>query len=433
MATRAALLVCAGLTVFVPPAIAQTVGGFVEFDNITYWRRPDTARINARNQGILQLEVRHAASDLAQVFAAVEIRNDQADPGRNRVFLDEAYVSLFLGDFDVRVGKQIYAWGRADAVNPTDNLSVWDYSDVLDTDDEKIGAVSLRVKYYLGAWNLEGVLVPSFTPSVLPTPTSRWWPTLPDSIANPAFPQARSPTLAATYEAGEPRRPDEGAPSTQYAFRLSGTVRGWDVALSWFDGFDDLPGVETTVSLDPAAGTATVRFVPQYDRRRSIGVDFATTIGDVGFHGEGAYHITADRSGVDPVIDDPYVQYVLGLDYTFGDVLPDKDLFVLIEWVQEIQVPARNTSPATTDLNHVLRQSVIAKADLRLSEFATVGVEGVVNPGPRDWWIRPRWEWSVTDGVVVRVEADLLGGPRDTFFGGFRDNRRLHARLKYSF
>ena len=31
------------------------------------------------------------------------------------------------------------------------------------------------------------------------------------------------------------------------------------------------------------------------------------------------------------------------------------------------------------------------------------------------------------------AEVDLLGGPDDTFFGSFAKNRRLHARLKYSF
>lgn len=422
------------LSVAAVPLMAQTtVGGFVEYDNITYFRRPDTSRINGRNQGILQLEVRHSASPWAEAFAAVEMRNDQADPGRNRLFLDEAYIDLLLGSLELRVGKQVYAWGRADGLNPTDNLSVWDFSDVLDTDDEKIGAISVRADYNLGGWTLEAVLVPSFTPSVLPTPTSRWWPALPDRVLNPAFPQAGPPTLAASYSAGDAIRPDEGGPSTQYALRFSGTVRSWDVAVSWFDGFDDLPGLETRVVPDLDAGTAAVVFVPRYERRRSIGLDFATVVGDLGIHGEAAYHITADWEGVDPVVDDPYLQYVLGADYTFDGLLAGKALFVLVEWVGEVQVPGRGTTYRQTDLNHVLRRSIVGKADVQIGDFATAGTEGVVNVETRDWWVAPRFEWSFTDGVVVRIELDLLGGSRDTFFGGFRDNRRLHARLKYSF
>ena len=37
--------------------------------------------------------------------------------------LREAYVDVRLGRLDLRLGRQIVAWGRADGVNPTDNLT----------------------------------------------------------------------------------------------------------------------------------------------------------------------------------------------------------------------------------------------------------------------------------------------------------------------
>ena len=37
--------------------------------------------------------------------------------------LREAFVDLRFGHLDVRAGRQMIAWGRADGVNPTDNLS----------------------------------------------------------------------------------------------------------------------------------------------------------------------------------------------------------------------------------------------------------------------------------------------------------------------
>ncbi|NIM50951.1 MAG: hypothetical protein GTN78_24445 [Gemmatimonadales bacterium] len=417
------------------PLIAQAqLSGFVEYDNITYLKKGNAAKINSRNQGILQLELRHRASGVAEAFGSVEIRADQADPARNRVFLDEAYISLYIGDADIRVGKQIYAWGRADALNPTDNLTVWDFSDILDTDDEKIGALSARVEYYFGDWMVEGVLVPSFTASVLPGVDSRWWPELPATIPNPAYPRLGGPTLAASYTSAESVLPDEGVESTQYAVRLSGLATGWDFSISWFDGFDDLPAIHTSTVIDSTTATAEIVLQQRYHRRRAIGMDFATTMGRLGVRGEAAYYLTEDWRGVDPAIDDPYLQYTLGLDYTFSDVWPDKDLFVLVEWVQEVQVPNRNTvTGGITDLNHVFRKSLFGKVDLSFGEFTKLTLEGVVNLDSEDWWVRPGFQWSVTDGVQVKAEADLLGGPEDSFFGLFRDNRRLHLRLKYSF
>ncbi len=131
-------------------ALAQTsLGGFAEYDQITYFEVVDEDKVNGRNAGTVQLELDHSANGTAAIFSAVELRVDLADPSRNRVFLDEAYVDLYVGSFDIRVGKQIYAWGKADGLNPTDNLAVWDYSDVLDTEDERIGQVSIRADYYV--------------------------------------------------------------------------------------------------------------------------------------------------------------------------------------------------------------------------------------------------------------------------------------------
>jgi hypothetical protein len=349
------------------------------------------------------------------------------------VFLDEAYINLYVGNFDIRLGKQIYAWGRADVFNPTDNLSPWDYSDVLDTEDEKIGAVSARIEYYVGDWTVEGVLVPSFTPSLLPDTTSRWFPDLPATMPNPDYPRQGNPSFDASYTYVDAVLPDEGVESTQYAIKISGIVRGWDFSVSWFDGYNDLPAVHATATPDSAFAAASVVLEPQYHRRQAVGADFATTFGRVGVHGEAAYYLTDDWDGSDPAIDDPYLQYTLGLDYTLKDVLADRDIALLLEWIHEVQVPDRGTTYTTTDLTHVFRESLFGKADFNLGEFAKVTLEGVWNTYAGDWWLQPGVDWSVTDGVQARVDLDLLGGPDESFFGGYRDNRRVQLRLKYSF
>jgi hypothetical protein len=427
------MVLCVASLLATPVAAQVQVGGFVEYDNITYPRTPNEQKVNSRNQGILQLELSYRANTTAEAFGAVEFRADQADPSRSRTYLDEVYLNLYAGNLDLRAGKQIYAWGRADAFNPTDNLSVWDFSDPLDTGDEKIGAVSIRADYYVGNWTLEGVLAPSFTPSVLPDSSSRWFPMLPPTISNPGYPAAGNRSIDASYTWADPVLPDEGLESTQYAIKVSGTVTGWDLSISWFDGYDDLPGLHTTVTADSTLAVAEVVLQPQYHRRRAIGADFATTFGKFGLRGEAAYYLTDDWDGNDPAIDDPYGQYTLGLDYTFRDVFPDKDLFLLVEWIHEVQVPDRGTHYRITDLNHVFRKSLVGKADLHLGQFATVKLEGVWNVYAGDWWLRPGLFWSVADGLELQLDVDLLGGPDDSFFGTFRDNRRIQGRLKYSF
>ncbi len=162
-------------------------------------------------------------------------------------------------------------------------------------------------------------------------------------------------------------------------------------------------------------------------------MEFATAFGKVGTHGEASYYVTEDWSGTDPVIDDPYLQYAVGVDYTFRDVLPGKDLFLLLEWAQEVQIPDRGVTYGILDLNHIFRKTVFANADLGLGEFARLSLAGVVNIDTNDWWLQPGFWWSVADAIEISLRVDLLGGPDDSFFGIFRDNRRVQGRIRYSF
>ena len=54
-----------------------------------------------------------------------------------------------LGRLDVRAGRQIIAWGRADGVNPTDNLSGQDLTLLVPDDvDRRLGTTAVRASYY---------------------------------------------------------------------------------------------------------------------------------------------------------------------------------------------------------------------------------------------------------------------------------------------
>jgi hypothetical protein len=252
-------------------------------------------------------------------------------------------------------------------------------------------------------------------------------------VPNPSFPGSGPPLLRTSYELADDVLPDEGLDSFQYALRVTGILGGWDVSVSWFDGLDDLPAPHFETSVDSTLSEARILVEPRYHRRRAIGGDFATTLGSIGVHGESAYYLTSDWSGTDPAIDDPYFHYVVGGDYTLDDLVGDHDLFFLLEWSHEVQVPDRHSTSRDTDLNHVFRKSLFGKADLELGAFSSVKVEGVYNVGTRDWYVRPGGRWSFADGVELLLDLDLLGGRSDTFFGSFGSNSRLHTRLKYSF
>src|SRR6266702_3067112 len=48
----------------------------------------------------------------------------------------EAYITAHFGQADLRIGKQIIAWGRADGINPTDNLTPRDFVVLLPLEED---------------------------------------------------------------------------------------------------------------------------------------------------------------------------------------------------------------------------------------------------------------------------------------------------------
>ena len=86
-----------------------------------------------------------------------------------KVDVREAYLVWYPSWGEVKLGKQIHAWGAADGNNPTDNLNPYDYYYIfLPGSDRKIGVLSANLKYYSNWWNFEAVVTPQHTSNRVP-------------------------------------------------------------------------------------------------------------------------------------------------------------------------------------------------------------------------------------------------------------------------
>ena len=75
----------------------------------------------------------------------------------------EAFVDVRFGRLDLRLGRQIVAWGRADGVNPTDNVTAEDLTLLApEDDDRRLGTTAARASYYLGGVSVTGLWLPEF-------------------------------------------------------------------------------------------------------------------------------------------------------------------------------------------------------------------------------------------------------------------------------
>ncbi|MFC1543351.1 DUF1302 family protein [Candidatus Neomarinimicrobiota bacterium] len=214
------------------------------------------------------------------------------------VELQEAYAeySTNLGDF--RFGQQVLAWGATDGNNPTDNVNPYDfYYLFMPGSDRKAGNVMGSANLYLGRINLEVAATPVFQPNRLPFreedfPVFEELPFDPDSI----------PEL----------RPERELQNTEFGLRCLLPLSRMDISLSYFRGFERM----FTPVMNPYSGSVAGL---EYNPVQILGGDLVTFLGAWAFRAEGAYFITEDNDGNLPYLRNPYLQYVLQLDYAGGD------------------------------------------------------------------------------------------------------------------
>ncbi len=347
--------------------------------------------------------------------AKIEARiqdEDLSDRGKSKPSgrLLESYANIYFGSIDLRIGKQIIAWGRADALNPTDNLTPKDFTllSAKDEDERRIGSSGVKINYYQGSYTLSLIWLPIFNPSTIPlTPPP--------------------PGFRLTEE-----KRDNGTWTDQgFAAKLDQTGGAVDWSVSYYYGLDVMPSVR---SLSP---TETLLV---HNRLHVFGADFAKVIGRYNIRGETAYTHTQDPRGTDPVIKNPYYQYVLGADRDFGE-----GLNVNLQFFQRIIVnfhdPAEIQNPlarTTALFNAILTQQQDEVQEgltgrIRqtwLNETLEGQLTGVWNANRNDFFLRPMLSYAFTDVWKGFAGADIYNGPTASPFGRLRPTTALFMEIR---
>ena len=152
------------------PASSYDLSGYVRGDLFVGKVPGFSQGIVKAGYGELALKLRAKKEPYGDAFAEARFRYGlEGEEQRLLVDLREAYVSAYAGPLDLRIGQQIIIWGRADAFNPTNNVTPFDLrvrSPV--EDDRRVGNVGARAFLNLSPVRLEGIWMPLYVPSELP-------------------------------------------------------------------------------------------------------------------------------------------------------------------------------------------------------------------------------------------------------------------------
>jgi len=324
--------------------------------------------------------------------------------------LRENYLSFSSGAADFRIGKQIIVWGRADQLNPTDNLSPRDNTLFMaDSDDQRLGTVALKTTYNFPDLVVTGIVLPYFQPNKQPIP----------------------PASGVVYAESIP----EGG---QYALKFEQSGHAVDWSLSYFQGFDLNPDI----AIDTVqAGSLALSL--QHHKVRVLGADAATVVGRYGLRAEAAYTWTEDEEGTDPFVKNPFFYAVAGADRTFFEYL-NVNLQYFVRQVSKFNDPNAIVDPLTR--NVALQQAIASNqldsfqqgASLRignkwLNETLEAEVAAVVNFTRRDYYLRPKLSYYFDDHWKGALGANAFHGDSNTFFGLLEDRSSVFAEMRYNY
>jgi hypothetical protein len=395
--------------------------------------------------GELALKFRVQKEQYGDAYAELRFRNGlQGDVQTNIIDVREAYVNGYFGPFDLRLGKQIVVWGRADAFNPTNNITPNDLrirSPV--EDDRRVGNVGARGFLNFQPFRLEGVWMPLYVASELPAYQ------LPQYVyfGNTRYPQ---PNLDKGLGAG----------------RLHLELPAIEMSASFVHGYAPLPGL-TLQSYTYGVTPQQVLVSRTAYEQNVVGFDFSTAIGDLlGVRGEIAYRrpVGYQNKLYTPR---PDVQYVFGLDHTFGNVSVIAQYLgrYALDWRRQTG-PADSTltldllsgidqlTPAVeAQVNQAIADTLAQKNQmlfgqteriqhmvslrlewLTLSETLSLSAFGLVNFSTREWLAFPKISYKITDRLSTAIGGEIYQGPDGTLFGMVRDVLTAgYTELRYAF
>lgn len=345
-----------------------------------------------------------------RVDGKVEIRLTHPDFGDDGADLKllEGYATVRFKRADIRIGRQIVAWGRADGINPTDNLTPRDYTVLLPfEDDQRFGTAALRVDgYFTDEVRLTLFATPWFEPSKIPLP-------FPAGLSVREKIPARSPS------------------NTEIGLKLDRTGARLDWSVSYYHGFDLLPDARVVSS----------GLELRHNRIDVFGADAARTVGRFGFRVEAAYVLTADREGRDSTVKNPFFFGVAGVDRKFLENA-SVNLQGVFRWVQNFRDPAATSNPFLRSV--AIQNAIFGNQQDRTSIGFTSRISNTwlndtleaeiltfVQFRRANAYVRPLLTYAFTDHFAGTIGGEITQGPRESTFGRLARNRGIFTEFRY--
>lgn len=315
-----------------------------------------------------------------------------------------------MGPVALKVGRQITAWGRADGLNPTDNLSPRDFT-LLAPEDGDLRSGNEAVQL-----SVEGDR----------STVSAWW--FPKS-ASDTIPLQALPMVRYVLQPVRDKR--------QWAVRWDYFSAGIDASVSYFDGIDHLPDLSFA-----GADLSGVQILVTNHRVRVLGADLSISHGNQVWRAELAFTHTDSAGPQDFEHKKRSVMMVGGPEWAFADVTvgvqaiaqrvfnfasPNTVADPVLRDIAIRQVALSN-QPASSQYGFVARVAARWLGDNLLTELSAIGLGS-----GRNGIVRSKLDYALGDHWHVQGGTEHYFGERQTFFGQLKANQMAYVQVRRTF
>ena len=371
------------------------------------------------------LKINALSGERGRLFSEMRFRNgNEYNEWVNEFTLREAYADVFLGRFELRAGQTIIAWGRTDAINPTNNLTPQDYFvRSPEPDDMRLGNFLIRGRYnILQQMRFEAVWVPRYRYSVY-----RF-----DLFEMPDYVRFSESTL-----------PEAAFDNGSVAAKMDFLFNGFDGSLSWFNGYDPMPGIQSGDIPGTLSQDVVIDMYARAFRQQTLGLDFSFGLGSFGVRGEAAFRDPTEEYRDQVFSPNRDLRYVLEVDRSIGDFslmamymgqyvfgfmempvqggipeldpqqLQDPAVWAMLGPMMDQQVAAFNRI-IFDQTNEIAHTMAVRPALDMFHGVSKLEVFGLYNFSTEEWSLLPRLTWNVSDNLRLSVGGQYFEGPVNT-------------------
>jgi hypothetical protein len=303
---------------------------------------------------------------------------------------------------DIKLGRQIIAWGNSENVRVVDVLNPLDIREpgMTDIADLRLPVTAVRLDYYAGDWSLSMIAIPEIRFNKIPPYGSDFYPGI----------QPPAPEIEI----------DDGGSNTEYAIALKGIFQGWDLSFHGAEYYDDEAHHEFING----------RISRVHSKLKMLGVSANGTSGNWLVKTELA-KIFGLEFFSDPDNDYSRVDLLIGVEYSgISDaVLSIESVVRRIDQFRDVLI----TGPDKTDRDSY--QTVLRFTGSYLNDRLDITAAGSFygKETKNGYFYRLSADYEIISALVFTFGVVTYHSGEDPFFQAIKDNDRIFLDFTYNF